>query len=245
VGFYQDKLDANGAAQRAGWRSEIERSFRFEWISHIVEKSDFTDLSILDIGCADGALIEHLNWNKKLHYVGVEVLPHFLGEARAHHPHTEFLEGDFRRRALPESDFVVALGATVGDQGPTTPDEIYDAAKRSGARIIAVSTVAGPSNDTALVAFSPPPLVSGWIRTLGPSIHGEHLWVDAMREIPQIDAHVLFERARRFCASSPGPEAMLAARLGLSDIVATLNNEYPDDEHVKLAAEWLTLMRPA
>ncbi len=242
MGFYQDKTGANGAAQKAGWRSEIERSFRFEWISHVIEKSGFTNLSILDIGCADGALVEHLGPNEKSIYVGVEVLPYFLAEARARYPHAKFMEGDFREIELPECDVVVALGTTIGDQGPTTPAEIYAAAKKTGARIIALSTVAGPSSDPALVAFSPPPLSSGWIRTLGPAIHGEHLWVDALHEIPYVDVRVLFDRANRFCDSPPGPAAMLAARLGLTDIVAALNNDHPDDEHVKLAAEWLTLM---
>lgn len=242
MGFYQDKAYANGAAQKAGWRSEIERSFRFEWISHIIDKSGFTNLSILDIGCADGALIEHLSPDEKKLYVGVEVLPYFLAEARAKYPHTTFLEGDFRTLELPEGDVVVALGTTIGDQGPTTPAEIYAEAIKAGAHIIAVSTVAGPSTDPALVVFSPPPLLSGWIRTLGPAIHGEHLWVDAVHEIPKIDPRVLFDRAHRFCDSPPGPAAMLAARLGLPDIVAALSNDHPDNEHVKLAAEWLTLM---
>jgi SAM-dependent methyltransferase len=242
VGFYQDKIDANGAAQKAGWRSEIERSFRFEWISHVIEKSEFTNLSILDIGCADGALIDHLNQNEKMHYVGVEVLPHFLTEARRNYPHIEFLEGDFRLLELPASDVVVALGTTIGDQGPTTPNQIYDAAKLTGTRIIALSTVAGPSTDPALVTFAPPPLASGWIRTMGPPIHGEHLWVDAVVEIPRIEERVLFERAQRFCDSRPGPAAMLAARLGLTDIVAALLKNHPNDDHVKLAVEWSTLL---
>lgn len=242
MGFYHDKAGAIGAAQRAGWRSEIERSFRFEWISHVIDKCGFTSLSILDIGCADGALIEHLSPDEKLHYVGIEVLPHFLSEARKKYPHKEFLEADFRLLELPASDVVVALGATIGDQGPTTPAEIYAAAHKSGARIIAVSTVAGPSNDPALVAFSPPPLAPGWIRTLGPAIPGEHLWVDAVQEIPKIDARTLFERAKPFCDSAPGPEAMLAARLGLLDVIAMLSHDHPDDEHVKLAQEWLSLM---
>ena len=165
MGFYNDKLDANGAAQRAGWRSEIERQFRFEWVSHVVAKSEFTHLSILDIGCADGALNGLLSTRHNARYLGVEIMPHFLAQARASHGDRAFLEGDFRVLVLPPSDLVVALGTTIGENGPVGLHEIYDAAYKTGAKLIVMSSVAGPSTDPALVVSPPPPVASGWFRT--------------------------------------------------------------------------------
>ncbi len=241
MGFYQDKLGANGAAQRAGWRSEIERYFRFEWILHVIETSGFTTLSILDIGCADGALICSLSDRQKPNYIGVEILPHFLEQARAEHGDITFLEGDFRDLLLPASDLVVALGTTVGEHGSVALTEIYEAAYRSGAELIALSSVAGKSADSALVPFPPPPVVSGWIRTFCPAISGEHIWVDARRKIPETDAQTLFDRAKTRCGESPGSAAMLAARLGLTLVVEAFANAHPHDDHVQLAVEWLNL----
>lgn len=239
MGFYLDKIDANGAAQRAGWRSEIERNFRFAWISHIIENIGFTALSILDIGCADGALVNKINPRYKSRYVGVESMPHFLQKARLSHPDLTFLEGDFREVVLPKSDLVVALGTTIGESAPVPLHALYEAAYRADAKVIALSTVAGFSVDPALVANPPPPLAAGWSRTFCPPISGEHIWVDSRTEIPETDAQTLFEDARKGGHESPGPTAMLAARLGLRETVHELASNHPNDEHVHLAVELL------
>lgn len=103
-----------GAVECLGWRAPESQLRRFEAIGGL---ADFSGHSVLDLGCGYGDFRNFLDGRYAgFTYLGVDQMPEFIEEARrrwANTANTDFVQSDFTRARLPESDFVVASGAFV------------------------------------------------------------------------------------------------------------------------------------
>lgn len=103
-----------GAVESLGWRAVESQSRRFEAIGAL---ADFSGHSILDLGCGYGDFRSYLDGRYTgFTYLGVDQMPEFIEEAKrrwADATGTDFVQSDFTRAQLPESDLVVASGALI------------------------------------------------------------------------------------------------------------------------------------
>ena len=242
AGFYDEKAYHIGAASRSGWRSEIDRCIRISWASLTLDLIEPQPQSLVDLGCADGALVKHLQSTNLLHYIGVDAHAPFLHAARSKYPSRTWILGDLRDHTVG-ADVVVAIGTTVGNTKATAVEEIYAFARRSGARAILVTGPTGTGLDDAIVAIAPPPLEDGWHRTFGPTYAGEVWWVDATERVATVSAEACFVRATGLVDDALGSRAMVAARLGLADELARLVALDPTNEGVLLALDYFDALR--
>lgn len=95
-----------------GWQSDDSQRRRFE---RIAAAADFTDASVLDLGCGTGDLKPFLDERfADVRYLGVDVVPDFVDEANrrfAGDARARAALGHFQRMALPTADHVVACGS--------------------------------------------------------------------------------------------------------------------------------------
>lgn len=233
-GFYDHTAYAIGAARATGWRSEIDRLTRLSWCALTIESITGNLNSVADLGCADGALVNILHERYRNYYVGVDSFKPFLKIARTINPDVQFIEADLRDLEF-RADVVVAIGTTVGHDAPTLMTDIYEFADRAGATTVIATAPTLDSFDPAITAARPPDAPQGWTRTMGPAYVGEAWWCDSQVGGRAVTAQACFDRANTLVQDTPGRRAMVAARLGLRDIVATLAASHPYDEHVRLA----------
>ncbi|MEZ4460394.1 MAG: class I SAM-dependent methyltransferase [bacterium] len=241
-GFYDEKQYHIGAAARSGWRSEIDRGIRLTWASISLDLMGPIARNIVDLGCADGALVNYLQEHTLVHYTGVEAFEPFLTAAKAKHPSQTWILGDLRDFTSP-ADVVVAIGTTVGNNRATALHEIYDFARRSCAQAIVVTGPTETGFDEAILAVSPPGLQDGWHRTFGPAYAGEVWWIDAIDEVAPVAPELCFAHATRLVDDTVGSQAMVAARLGLKDELVRIAREHPNDEGVRLALDYFEMLR--
>ncbi|MEO1273453.1 MAG: class I SAM-dependent methyltransferase, partial [Myxococcota bacterium] len=108
IAYYQDYLQNDDVARKAGWSSQADQELRFE---HLLEALDPTleQFSLLDVGCGTGALYAYLKrTGRQVDYLGLDIVPAMVDEARRLHP-----EGSFERADLlaepPERMFDVVF----------------------------------------------------------------------------------------------------------------------------------------
>lgn len=238
MGFYDDKHYAIGAATKAGWRSEIERNLRFTWAESCLKYLEGYYANVVDAGCADGALFNHLHNLANKHYIGVDTHQPFIDTARRQFPHIDVKNEDILQASLPSQAAWVALGVTVGNHHPTSLEAVYRRALELDAAAFVCAAPNSDSYDEALRRQPIPEPAPGWVRTPGPRWEGEILFVDAPVAIPTPDLHALFVRAEQLSSSTPGERAALAARLGLHEVVARLAATHPNDDLVQAAKDF-------
>ena len=107
---YSERLDRLGATVQAlGWRNKEQQYLRFEILSTI---GDLHGRSVLDVGCGFGDFYTYLNERGiEVDYVGIDISPEILDEARRCHPQIDFRQVDLLVDDFGETfDYVVESG---------------------------------------------------------------------------------------------------------------------------------------
>ncbi|MGR5237071.1 class I SAM-dependent methyltransferase [Vibrio alfacsensis] len=115
IGHYhrkRTKLYTNDKAKALGWQDKFSQFCRFEALCRDV---DLDGISILDVGCGYGDLLEYLEINgiRPKSYIGIDQHKPFISKARQRSFHSEatFICGDFSKLVLPRCDYVFASGS--------------------------------------------------------------------------------------------------------------------------------------
>ncbi|WP_028865599.1 class I SAM-dependent methyltransferase [Psychromonas aquimarina] len=110
----------NNRARVQGWNSTQSQQNRFQ---ALCQQLDFTDKSILDLGCGYGDLKQYLDQsigrqgglnNKIASYLGIDQQNAFIKSAQHHFinsTNTEFIKADFSTSPLPKVDIIIASGS--------------------------------------------------------------------------------------------------------------------------------------
>lgn len=98
-----------GKAQSLSWSNIGAAHQRFRQIWSDI---DFSDKSVLDVGCGFGYLGKFLIKKfPNVSYTGVDIVPEFLAKAKLRRPNLKFLQRDYLFNPLPETfDIIVASG---------------------------------------------------------------------------------------------------------------------------------------
>ncbi len=114
------KILGDNRAKVQGWHSIQSQQNRFQ---ALCQPLDFTDKSILDLGCGYGDFKQYLDQsmvkqgstnNKITSYLGIDQQNAFIKSARRHFinsANTEFLKADFSTKTLPKVDIIIASGS--------------------------------------------------------------------------------------------------------------------------------------
>jgi SAM-dependent methyltransferase len=105
--YYGEKVLAHGPTPRGvDWRDQESQRVRFAQLLRIAERAP--TLEILDYGCGYGALVDELERDgRSFSYIGYDIAPEMVAEARRLHPDLEFTT---ERDALVPTEYVVASG---------------------------------------------------------------------------------------------------------------------------------------
>ncbi|EPU7919537.1 class I SAM-dependent methyltransferase [Vibrio parahaemolyticus] len=106
------KQFSNDKARTLGWQDEYSQISRFEALTRSL---CLEAVSILDIGCGFGDLLEYIESQNQYpaRYVGIDLQKQFITKARkrAFKTPVNFICGDFSKLVLPQSDYVFASGS--------------------------------------------------------------------------------------------------------------------------------------
>ncbi|ELJ9743142.1 class I SAM-dependent methyltransferase [Vibrio parahaemolyticus] len=106
------KQFGNDKARTLGWQDEYSQISRFEALTRSL---CLEAVSILDIGCGFGDLLEYIESQNQYpaRYVGIDQQKQFITKARkrAFKTPVNFICGDFSKLVLPQSDYVFASGS--------------------------------------------------------------------------------------------------------------------------------------
>ncbi len=108
---YQKTFRKYGVGPRAlRWHSKKAATQRYE---QIVADIDFEGKSILDVGCGFGDIIPYISAKaKKFEYLGIDITPEFIREAKKLYPGHKFIVGDYFNKPPKENfDVVICSGA--------------------------------------------------------------------------------------------------------------------------------------
>ncbi len=112
---YQNSYKKYGIGPRAlKWHSEKAAKQRYE---QIVADIDFNRKSILDVGCGFGDIIPYIaNKSDTFSYIGIDLVPEFVKEAKKIYPKYKFLVGDYFKKPLEKKfDIIICCGALSGN----------------------------------------------------------------------------------------------------------------------------------
>lgn len=124
-------------AKIQGWTSEMGQQARF---NAILELADFTEASVLDIGCGYGDFKARLDQAYgNVRYIGLDQQSEFITYAKQRYKeqqNTWFYEVDFSTCQLPQVDLVVASGvlsyySTASNYYFRMIQRFYDAARKA------------------------------------------------------------------------------------------------------------------
>ncbi len=90
IGRYSDRYAAHGVSHKTlGWGSREQQAYRFD---RVLECADFSGKTVLDVGCGFGDLLGHFRAKDMAlgGYVGTDINPDLIGEARIRSPETRF-----------------------------------------------------------------------------------------------------------------------------------------------------------
>ena len=114
IHYHRHRIAEFGAesVRALGGVDQASQTSRFEAIA---QAADFTDSSVLDLGCGTGDLKAFLDARfSGLSYLGIEQVPEFVVQARVRYAgeaRTSFELGDFSSMIFPRVDHVVACGS--------------------------------------------------------------------------------------------------------------------------------------
>ena len=107
-------------AEQVGWSGMDDQTARFDQFVHLIRATAKTPaVSILDVGCGDGALLPYLHDNLPNHsitYTGIDINPRYIARAKKQHaalrPAPHFITGDFETHHFDtRHDYVLCSGA--------------------------------------------------------------------------------------------------------------------------------------
>jgi SAM-dependent methyltransferase len=108
--YYSSKLQLHGATARGvDWNSEESQSLRFDQLLKV--SSHAGDVSINEIGCGYGALVDHLRQRRlAIQYYGVDLSADMVASARNTHSEVDWAAFAIGDRPDRPRDYCVASG---------------------------------------------------------------------------------------------------------------------------------------
>ena len=102
-----------------GWSSAFTQLLRFQVMSAMI---DFSQCSVLDIGCGDGGLFHYLkSANIDVDYAGIDISHHMVSRAQARYPGISIRQANYFDYGVSNyADIVVVSGAF--SLFPSVPD---------------------------------------------------------------------------------------------------------------------------
>ena len=111
---YQRAFRAHGAtAKGVDWGEKAaDLVLRYDKMAAVISASTPGPVSLLDVGCGYGGLLDHLlTRTMAVDYAGIDVVADMIEAARARHPKTRFMLGDIlATNDLGQFDYVVCNG---------------------------------------------------------------------------------------------------------------------------------------
>ena len=108
--YYEAKLREHGPTPGGvDWNGEASQSVRFDVLRKVIRARAGEPFSIDDYGCGYGAFVDHLvrEGFATAGYLGIDVSPEMVVEARKRHPEHRFAVGNVSSRI---ADYAVASG---------------------------------------------------------------------------------------------------------------------------------------
>ncbi len=91
LAYYRETLGHEDDARRVAWRSRFDQELRFENLLEAIDLEGIEMFSVLDVGCGLGDLFGYLQrTGREVDYLGVDVVPEMIEEARLRHPEGRF-----------------------------------------------------------------------------------------------------------------------------------------------------------
>lgn len=149
--YFTRRVDEHGASPKGvDWNTQEAQELRFAQVMNVRDHDG--PFTILDWGCGYGALYDFLKrFGLPFHYVGFDITPAVLEQARASHPGVLFVGPD---EELPSVEYVVASG--VFNLRLTTPyDEWRSFVQKQLERMFALCSRG--ISATFLTSYSDPP----------------------------------------------------------------------------------------
>lgn len=135
--FYRQRLMLSTDAEKQGWVNTDFQQLGFQTILDLVEtRVNLQGLTVHDAGCGFGDIIPHLAGRKVSGYVGTDVMPEMIANARIRRPHGNFRLLDLRRDPPPPADVTLICGA-LAFQKPDAIESILESLWRSSTRCLA------------------------------------------------------------------------------------------------------------
>lgn len=109
--YYQRKMALPLQAQQVGWKNDSSQNRRFRQLVKVLP--EIGALSINDLGCGLGALLEYLQrHNYETDYAGYDVIPEMIEQARRKFKLEKgvYFEAIEHAREMREADYSVASG---------------------------------------------------------------------------------------------------------------------------------------
>ncbi|MDP5253241.1 MULTISPECIES: class I SAM-dependent methyltransferase [unclassified Vibrio] len=112
--YHRKRLRQFGcSAKSLGW---IDQQSQWQRFAVFAEHIDFSEQSVLDLGCGFGDFLFYLETETKVclqHYMGIDVSSSFITQAKRRDFATDcqFIQGDFSLGRLPKADIVIASGS--------------------------------------------------------------------------------------------------------------------------------------
>jgi len=106
---YQRSFQKHGTVARAlKWQTQKAANIRYQ---NLTAEIDFNGKSVIDLGCGFGDAIPFIEKkSKNFTYLGVDLVPEFIQEARRRYPKHSFLVGPWQE-LIRKSDIILLSGA--------------------------------------------------------------------------------------------------------------------------------------
>lgn len=162
---YTKILNQHGphTAKALDYNDEFTQQVRFKVLSEI---ANLNGKSILDIGCGLGDMFGFLrNKFSSLSYLGIDITPDYIHQARAKYPEGEFEVGDYSQlNTKTEFDYILASGIFTAPKLPDHTEKVFASIKKLYKRSkhgfgFNMLDVAHHSDDEVYAAFSPEEVV--------------------------------------------------------------------------------------
>lgn len=112
--FYEQCLEKHGPIpQGVDWPNHIDLIKRFNVMLDLFAHEHGKNISLLDLGCGYGALVDHLNeLNMNASYTGIDISQKMINTAKLLHPQNYFFQQDILTNPLNNEtfDYVIMNG---------------------------------------------------------------------------------------------------------------------------------------
>lgn len=89
------------------WKDEKAAFLRYE---NLIKDLEFEGKKIVDVGCGFGDIILFIRKKaKNFRYIGIDIVPEFIKEAKKRYPEGEFIVGDYHRK-IKKADIILCSG---------------------------------------------------------------------------------------------------------------------------------------